>query len=246
MKAHDIITSILIYLQGYIQEGMNLLDIEKKIEALIETHGAKSYNKGYHPKWATTPYPSVACLGVNDDVGHRAPRDYVLKTGDMISVDIGIIKDGQCGDAGFTMGINPDGKDREHLRIAKEACYRGIDAIQAGGYTSSVALAIDKYVRKQGYAVQRWFTGHGIGKEMHEAPQVPMSFIQNFPYTRFEVGQKVCIEPFITKRDWEGELQKDGWSVKTKDGRKCAFFEHEVEVTTEGAKVLTKHFKRGV
>ncbi len=242
--------------------GVNLLQLEKRAETTMQILGAESTDKGYHPKWATSPFPSVVCLGVNDVIAHAIPTSYELVSGDLLYIDTGIKIDGSCGDAGLTIPIGEvSNKDERLLRYAKRALYEGIDVIKPGIKVTDIGDAIYWFVRRNHYVVNRVMMGHGIGKEMHEAPQIPHFYIppdgkkikkgkheykdkEGVP--RLQEGQVICLEPMLTYKDPIGKRDGDGWTVRTRDGKKSAFFEHMIRVATGGYEILTNHIKREV
>lgn len=240
--------------------GVNLLQLEKRAETTMQVLGAESTDKGYHPKWATAPFPSVICLGVNDVIAHAIPISYELQSGDLLSIDTGIKINGSCGDAGLTIPIGEaSNRDERLLRYAKRALYKGIDIIKPGIKITDIGDEIYWFIRKNGYVVNRLMMGHGIGKEMHEQPQIPHHYVpqdekktedDKYEYKdkegvpRLYEGQVICLEPMITYKDPIGKRDGDGWTVRTRDGKKSAFFEHMIRVVTGGYEILTNHIKR--
>ncbi len=252
MTPAEVVSDILKAITEKAKVGVNLLDLEKTAETLILLYGATSANKGYHPKWAVTPFPSVICLGVNDVIAHAIPVDYVLKNGDLLHIDLGIILNGMCGDAGLTVPIGEiSNKDRHLLKYSLGALYEGIKVVKPGIKTTEIGVAIEHYAISHGFVVNKLFMGHGIGRTMHEGIQIPHFDIlldkpdlDNIPV--LVEGDVICLEPMITHKDKLGYQDKDGWTHKTRDGRKSAFFENMIRVTSLGAEVLTSHIKEGV
>ncbi len=260
MKPEEVITQTINTLVQAAKVGVSLLELEAMAETSISIMGAESYNKGYHPKWAPIPFPSVICLGVNDVIAHPIPTAYVLKDGDLLHIDIGIKINGLCGDAGMTIPIGKvSNKDRHLLKYARRALYSGLDQIKAGVDIADIGRAIEYEVVSHGFVVNRVFRGHGIGKDMHEAPFIPHYEIEDKKWNPtlrkyeevpqekiiLEVGQIICLEPMITYKDDVGYIDTDGWTTRTRDHRKSAFFEHMAVVEPEGCTILTKHFRRG-
>lgn len=254
MLAHEVISEVLKSIVEKAQAGVNLLELEKRAETAISIRGAESANKGYKPAFANTPYPSVVCLGVNEQVGHNIPRDYVLQEGDLLKIDCGIIINGQAGDAGLTVPIGKiSDRDERLLRYSKRALYQGIKVIKAAGKITDVGKAVETYLRQMGFSVVKQMNGHGIGSQMHIEPVIPHFVLpaiekkigNKYEYTRpdlgiFTEGQIVCIEPHVAYN--EGVVREpDGWGLKTIDGRKSVFFEHMIKVTNLGHEVLTTH-----
>ena len=249
MTPADCVSDILKAITEKAKVGVNLLDLEKSAETLITLYGAQSANKGYQPKWATSPYPSVICLGVNDVIAHSPPYDYVLKDGDLLHIDLGIIINGMCGDAGLTVPIGEvSNKDRHLLKYSKGALYEGIKVVKAGIKVTEIGIAIERYAISHGFVVNKVFQGHGIGRTMHAGIQIPHFDIlidkpdlDNIPV--LVEGDVICLEPTLTYKDKFGYRDKDGWTHRTRDGRKSAFFENMIRVTSLGGEVLTSHIK---
>lgn len=260
-KAAEVVSEIVKGIIKRAEVGVNLLVLEQVAEGLMTILNATSANKGYHPSWAKIPFPSSICLGVNDVIVHGVPTDYVLKDGDLLTIDCGILVGNFAGDCGVTIPIGTiSGRDTRLLRYTKRALLKGISVIKPGVKVTEVGKAIENYVRVNGFVVNKRFTGHGIGKAMHEEPRIPHYNIgqeeivevlpsgkkkyiykeyDNIPI--FQVGQVICIEPHLTYRDEYGTLDKDGWTVRTRDGRNSAFAEEMVRVTELGAEILTTH-----
>ncbi len=261
MKPEDVISETIKTIIKAAKIGVSLLELEAIAETSISIMGAESYNKGYHPKWAPSPFPSVVCLGVNDVIAHPIPTSYILKSGDLLSIDVGIKINGLCGDAGITVPIGEiSNKDHHLLKYARQALYAGIEQVKAGVDVSEIGKAIQRDVLPRGFIINRVFRGHGISKEMHESPFIPHYEVQNKKWNstlrKYEetpqikevliAGQIICIEPMITYKDDIGYIGADGWTVRTRDGRKSAFFEHMIRVETDGYTILTTHFNKGV
>ncbi len=247
-ESADLVSKLLRELADMAKVGNNLLDLEAYAESFLKEHKATSVNKGYKPEWAQKPYPNVLCLSVNDQITHGIPRDYKLKDGDLLKIDVGIKYKGYCADSALTVGIgNISSRDERLIRYAKRAIYVGIDKIKAGVKISEVGIAIELYLRQNGFMVNKALLGHTIGKEMHLSPKIPMFDTESrlkkgAVVPVFKVGQVVCIEPHVSYKDWIGKLDNDGWTIKTRDGKNSVMFEHMVEIMKDGYKILTSHF----
>lgn len=243
--------------------GTNLLDLEKRAETSIALYGAQSAIKRYQPKWAKIPFPSAVCLSVNDTIGHGIPFNYNLQDGDLLSIDCGIVVGGVAADCGLTIPIGKvSSKDEYLLKVTKEILYKGIEVIKPGVRISEVGKAMQYALGSRDFVISHRMASHQIGTSMHEEPTIP-----NFDIGMFEVvtvddkgrkkysyeefkdvpsfyeGQIVCIEPHVTYKDYNGYIASDYWSLKTRDGKKSAFAEHMVRVTSMGNEILTSHFK---
>lgn len=256
MKPEEIITAVLKEIVKLAEVGRSLKELDAQAEQLVLMYGAKPYNKGYHPKWAKEPYPATLCLGVNDVIAHGIPTDYKLQNGDLLSIDLGIIIDGKCGDSGLTIGIGElSNKDARLLYYAKNTLYAGIEKVKAGVTIREVAKAMELYASLRGYVTNQNLSGHGIGREMHMPPKIPAFTYINDPVKdlllegamdyKLKDGETICLEPFLTYKDKSGFVsQVDGWTVRTRDGKKSAFFEHMLRVTKNGCDVLTQHISK--
>ena len=209
----------------------------KELDALVEDffrkEGAIPAFKGYRG------YPACICASVNDEVVHGIPGERVLKEGDIIGVDIGAIVDGYCGDAAWTYPVGQiEPRAQDLLEVTEQALYRGIAQMVAGNRLTDISHAIQSFVEERGYFVVRDFVGHGIGRAMHEEPQVP-----NFgPPGRGPVlkpGMTLAVEPMVNSSDYRVRIAPDQWTVYTLDGGLSAHFEHTVAVTEGEPLILT-------
>lgn len=250
MEPHKIVSEVLTTVAGFAEVGVDLYTLDKIAEQAIHSRGAKSYNKGYHPKWAKTPFPSNICLNTNNTIAHGIADNYILKNGDILSIDCGIVVDGKCGDAALTIPIgNISEMNLRLLKYSKNALYQGIKAVKAGNSVLDIGRAIDAYITKMGYVSNKNLTGHGIGTAMHEDPVVfgfdVSPYLEPDEKIKFDVplkaGQIICIEPMITYKDDRGIKDRNDWTWRTRDGRNSAIFEHMVLVTETGYEVLTTH-----
>lgn len=234
-------------------EGVSLKLLESTVEHLIATYGVTSINKGYvgHVD-GHKPFPAVVCLGVNNIIAHGVPSDYVLMSGDMLSIDMGITKDGACADAALTIGIGDiSNADERLLRHAKKALYECIRMVKPGVDVVDMGKQLDFWVLQRGYVTSRMFYGHGIGKGMHEDPLVPHFDVADIPkypdiHYLLKIGDVICLEPYLTYKDRYGILLGDDWTTVTRDGKKSAMFEHMVKVTESGYTILTDHIEEDV
>ncbi len=247
MTAVEVLNQVLESLVSHARPGKNLMALELQAQRLMLLMGATSANKGYQPPGVKTPFPSVLCLSVNDEIGHAPARDYVLKDGDFLTIDCGLFVDNMCADAGLTIPIGTvSSRDERLLRYTKRALKMGISQIRTGVPIIEVGKAIEKCAKQNGFVVFKRMAGHGIGQQMHMEPTIPM-FDYEYHYKStdnipvFYEGQIVCIEPHLTYKDEFGIVDSDGWTVRTRDKRKSAMFEHMVKVTSLGVEILTKH-----
>ncbi len=260
-KAAQTVSEVIKGVIRNAKPGVSLLVLEKQASDLIEILGAASLNKNYHPGWSEVPFPSVLCLNVNDGIGHGIPTSYVLKDGDLLTIDCGISIGGYAGDCGVTIPIGTvSSRDERLLRYTKQTILEGIKQVFPGNKVTEVGKAMQLFARKNGYVINKRMNGHGIGKAMHEKPSIPSYNIgleekitvdekgkKHYTSTEYEsipvfvAGQVICIEPYLSYKDEYGKLEVDHWTLSTRDGRKSAMVEHMIRVTPDGSEILTTH-----
>jgi methionyl aminopeptidase len=233
-KAGSIVGAVLESIKGMIQTGMTTKEIELFADGRIKALGGKSAFKGYRS------YPASICTSVNDEVVHGIPSSRKLKDGDIISIDLGVYYDGFYGDAAITAPVGRiDSEAAALLRITEEALDLGIENAIVGKRVSDISYAIQSHAEKNGFSVVRTFVGHGIGRELHEEPQIP-NYGAPGKGPRLKEGMTLAIEPMVNAGTYEVRILGDGWTAVTTDGKKSAHFEHTVLVTSGNPKILTK------
>lgn len=223
-------------LRAAAQPGVTTGQLDTMAEANIRDHGGIPSFKGYsHP-----PFPASICASVNDEIVHGIPGDRVLVEGDIISIDCGAIVDGWHGDAAITVPIGSVRAEvSELMRVTEDALWRGLAAAKLGGRVTDISHAVEQHVRSQGsYGILEDYTGHGIGTEMHMAPNVP-NYGRPGRGPKLVEGLALAVEPMVTLGSKETDLLEDDWTVATIDGSFAAHFEHTFTLTTSGAWVLT-------
>ncbi len=218
-----------------VKPGATTADIDKAIYDYIVSHGARPNFKGYHG------FPGSACVSLNDVVIHGIPsKEIVLQDGDIVSVDTGAVLDGFHGDNAFTFCCGQVAPEAKHLLDVTEASlYKAIEAAVPGNRIGDIGHAVQKFVEAEGYSVVRAFVGHGIGRELHEEPEVP-NFGRAGHGVRLVPGMTLAIEPMINQFGFDVHILDDGWTVKTRDGGLSAHFEHTILITKDGPVILTK------
>jgi methionyl aminopeptidase len=195
--------------------------------------GGKSAFKGYRG------YPASICTSVNEEVVHGIPSSRKLKQGDIISIDIGVYYEGFYGDAAYTFPVGTiDQVTAKLLKVTEEALFLGIESAVEGNRLHDISHAIQEHVEKHGFSVVRTFVGHGIGRQLHEEPQVP-NFGVPGQGPRLRQGMTLAIEPMVNIGTFDVRVLEDGWTVVTRDGKRSAHFEHTVVVMPKSAKILT-------
>lgn len=217
-----------------LQPGITTLKVDAIAEEFIRDNKAIPSFKNYHG------FPYACCISVNDAVVHGFPNDRELRDGDIISVDVGVFKNGYHGDSAYTFAIGsiPD-ELKKLLRVTKESLYKGIEKATAGNRIGDIAFAIQEYTEKlHHFGVVRELVGHGLGKQLHEDPQIP-NYGKRGSLGKLQEGVVIAIEPMINQGVKEVWYDKDGWTVRTKDGKPSAHFEHDVCVKKGTADILS-------
>lgn len=232
-SAGRVVAETLAMLEKVIKPGITTAEIDKLAEEFILTHGAKPSFKGYGG------FPASICASVNDVVIHGIPGRTVLQEGDIISVDCGAILNGYHGDAARTYPVGNISKEAQQLiDVTKESFFKGIEKAVVGNKLTDISAAIQRYAESYGYSVVRDFVGHGIGKSMHEDPQVP-NYGTAGKGPKLVHGMVLAIEPMINIGTYKVKVKPDGWTVVTSDGKLSAHYENTVAITNNGAEILT-------
>lgn len=240
LRASNILVGkTLAELAKVIQPGISTGQLDRLAEEFIRDHGAIPTFKGF-PNPYGSPYPASICTSVNEVVVHGIPHDdVVLKDGDIISIDCGTFMNGFCGDSAYTFCVGDVAPEvRQLLKATKEAFYLGIEHAVQGQRLGDIGFAIQQHCENQGYGVVREFVGHGIGKDMHEEPQVP-NYGKRGTGIKLKTGMCLAIEPMITLGSRQLVMERDGWTVRTKDRKAAAHFEHTIAVGSCKAEILS-------
>ena len=235
--AGQVVAQAKAVLMDAIGPGVSTRELDNLAETEIRRAGATPSFKGYLGAGAV-PFPATICASLNEEIVHGIPSDRVLRDGDILSVDVGAILEGFHGDSAFTVGVGDITEEATKLIDAtRESLNRGIMEARAGNRISDISAAVQGYAEGLGYSVVRQYVGHGIGRAMHEEPQVPNYVSSPGPLLR--EGMTIAIEPMLNVGGWEALQLEDGWTVVTADGTLSAHFEDTVAVTVQGAEVLT-------
>ncbi|HXZ32326.1 MAG TPA: type I methionyl aminopeptidase [Terriglobales bacterium] len=233
-RSGHIVRQVLDHLCTLVAPGVTTMDLERAAETKIKELGAKPAFKGYYD------YPCVLCTSLNDEIVHGIPSEKrVLKAGDIVSIDCGVVMDGYYGDAAITVpvdGLNPE--TRRLLEVTEASLYKGIEQARIGNAIGDVGAAVQEHVEANGFSVVREFVGHGIGTKLHEEPQVP-NFGTRGHGTRLREGMVLAIEPMVNSGKPGARVLDDKWTAVTTDGSYSAHFEHCVAVTRNGPMILT-------
>ncbi|ACI20641.1 type I methionyl aminopeptidase [Thermodesulfovibrio yellowstonii] len=234
-KSCQIVAKVLKELKTYIKEGLTTKQIEQFVENLIIKMGGIPAFKGYRG------YPASVCISINEQVVHGIPSEKVfIKEGDLVSVDVGVLCEHFYGDAAYTYPIGKISKEAEKLlKITEEALYKGIAEAMEGKRIGDISHAIQMHVENNGFSVVRAFVGHGIGRSLHEEPQIP-NFGTKGIGPMLKKGMTLAIEPMVNTGKHDVKILSDGWTAVTKDGSLSAHFEHTIAITEGEPEILTK------
>ena len=238
-QANQLVGRTLGELAKHIKPGVTTLHLDKIADEFIRDHGAVPTFKGF-PNPYGGPFPASICTSVNDVVVHGVPGQTVeLAEGDIISIDCGTLLNGFNGDSAYTFCVGEVSEAvKQLLKTTKESLYLGIEAAQAGRHLGDISAAVQDHCEKQHYGIVRELTGHGIGREMHEDPPVP-NYGRRGNGVMLKAGMCIAIEPMITMGKRDVWLDKDRWSVRTRDGKPAAHFEHTIVVRRGKAEILS-------
>lgn len=232
-KAGRILASIIQELERSLKSGMTTKDIDLKAEDLIRRANVLPAFKGYRG------FPGCACISVNEEVVHGIPGPRVVKDGDIVSIDVGIIHDDYYSDTAVTVAIGKvDEECRRLLEVTQEALFKGIEKAWPENRLTDISSAVQQHVEKNRLSVVRNFVGHGIGKQLHEEPEIP-NFGEPHQGPILREGMVFAIEPMVNLGRHQTKILPDGWTVVTEDGKPSAHFEHTVAITKKGPEVLT-------
>lgn len=228
-----LVNDAIAFAAALIKPGISTLELNDLADKYIVDHGGVPNFKNYHG------FPFACCISVNDAVVHGFPTKVELKDGDVISIDCGALKKGYHGDSAYTFGIgNISDEVKNLLRVTKESLYKGIEKAVVGNRIGDISFAVQDYTESYGYGVVRELVGHGIGKSLHEDPQVP-NYGKRGKGTKLKDGLVIAIEPMINLDAKEVFTDKDGWTVRTADGKPAAHYEHTVCVRKGKADILS-------
>jgi methionyl aminopeptidase len=231
-----VVRQVLDHLRTLVAPGASTMDLERAAEQKMKDLGAKPAFKGYYD------YPCVLCTSINEEIVHGIPSEKrVLKDGDIVSVDCGVVLDGYYGDAAITVPVGDEIRPelKKLLEVTEQSLYRGIEKVRIGNSIGDVGSAVQSYVEANGFSVVREFVGHGIGTRLHEEPQVP-NFGTPGHGARLREGMVLAIEPMVNSGKPEARVLGDKWTAVTADGSFSAHFEHCVAVTKDGPMILTQ------
>ncbi|EKE10677.1 MAG: Methionine aminopeptidase [uncultured bacterium] len=232
--------SVMESLRKNVLPGSDTHGLDKLAEELVFANGGVPAFKGYGEK--SNPFPATICASVNDEVVHGIPSaSRVLKEGDILKIDIGMRYQGYFSDMARTFAVGKISIEAQNLIAATEQCFRsGTEVMAPGAMLSDYSKAVERYIGETGYSIVRNLVGHGIGKHLHEEPQIPNFHDGSIPDFVLEKGMVFALEPMINEGTYKTKIGKDGWVFKTADGKLSAHYENTVAITEDGVEILTR------
>lgn len=241
------LAAVLVEVSKAAKEGITTKELDELAEKLILKSGGKPSFKGYKVYGAPRPYPGSLCVSINEEVVHGIPNGYALKNGDVVGLDIGMWYLGLCTDTAMTVlvGTNlavapPSGGATALINATRKSLELGIAEVRPGAKIGDIGFVIQKHLESNGFGVVRELVGHGVGRAVHEEPEIPNWGKKDTGDELFE-GLVIAIEPMATEGNFRVKLAKDGWTWITRDGSRSAHFEHTMVVTKDGVEVLTRY-----
>ena len=232
-ESNLLVSRTLAEVASLIRPGITTLSLDRAAETFIRDNGGQPAFKGYNG------FPNTLCTSVNDEVVHGIPSDYVLKEGDIVSIDCGVLMNGYYGDSAYTFAVGEIDKEvKRLLEFTKASLEDGVKEAIAGNRVGDISFAVQSRAESGGYSVVRELVGHGLGTKLHEAPEVP-NYGKRGTGAKMSKGLVICIEPMINMGLKDTIQMKDGWTIKTADGKPSAHFEYAVAVDKGKADVLT-------
>ena len=232
-RSNAIVAEVFQVLRKAIAPGITTKELDQMVERIILSRGALPAFKGYRG------FPASLCASINEEVVHGIPGQRKLREGDLVSLDVGVNLNGYFGDAAITLPVGEvDEEAKRLIEVTERALYVGIEKAKVGNRLSDISYAIQAWVENHEFSVVRDFVGHGIGRDLHEEPQIP-NFGSPHQGPRLEKGMVFALEPMVNEGTYEVKILSDGWTVVTADGKRSAHFEHTIAVTDGGAKILS-------
>jgi methionyl aminopeptidase len=233
-RAGEVVAGTLALMQERLEPGISMIELDRIADDYIHSRGGVPTSKGYRG------YPAAMCISPNAMIVHGIPGDYRAKEGDIISVDVGVTKDGLIADSAATFPVGEiSGEAQRLLDVCQAALEAGIDAARVGANVNDISAAVQTVTEEAGFSIVRSLVGHGVGRSYHEDPQVP-NFVTSYAGPELREGMTLAIEPMITAGGADVYVHDDEWSISTVDGSLAAHFEHTVAIAADGPRVLTR------
>jgi methionyl aminopeptidase len=233
-RAGEVVAGTLALVAERLEPGLSMAELDLLAEEYIRAHGGVPTSKGYKG------FPAATCISPNDMIVHGIPGDYVAREGDIVSVDVGVTKDGLIADSAATFPVGEISSEAQRLLdVCQAALEAGIEAAVVGANVNDISAAVQSTTEDAGFSVVRSLVGHGVGRFYHEDPQVP-NFVTSYAGPELREGMTIAIEPMITAGGPDIYVHDDEWSISTTDGSLAAHFEHTVAISADGPRVLTR------
>jgi methionyl aminopeptidase len=233
-RAGEVVAGALSLVEERLVPGVSMVELDRLAEEYIHDHGGMPTSKGYKG------FPAATCISPNAMIVHGIPDGYRAREGDIVSVDVGVTKDGLIADSAATFPVGVVSADAQRLLdVCQAALEAGIDAARVGATVNDISAAVQSVTEDAGFTIVRSLVGHGVGRSYHEDPQVP-NFVTSYPGPELREGMTIAIEPMITAGKSEVYVHDDEWSISTVDGSLAAHFEHTVAISADGPRVLTR------
>ncbi|MBI4428405.1 MAG: type I methionyl aminopeptidase [Ignavibacteriales bacterium] len=238
-ESSRIVAEVLRLVGAEVKPGVTTLELDRLAEEYIRSFEAVPAFKGYGSSKHNL-FPGTLCTSVDSEVVHGIPGRRMLKEGEILSVDVGVKKDGYYGDGAWSFPVGEISEEKERLlRVTEEALYRGIEKAIEGNRVHDISHAVQEYVEINGFSIVRDLVGHGVGKELHEEPSVP-NFGDPGTGVRLKTGMTLAIEPMVNYGTWKVRVLADGWTIVTQDGMPSAHFEHTIAIVNGKPEILTQ------
>ncbi len=234
-----IVAETLQLMKANVRVGVTTKELDQIAEDYILSNDAKAAFKGYSQGGSSIDYPASICSSVNEEVVHGIPGPRVLKNGDIVSLDVGVNKNGYFGDAALSVAVGELTEEKLKLMdVTEKSLHKGIEEAQAGNHVFDISYAVQTYVEANGFSIVRDLCGHGVGKYLHEDPSIP-NFGKKGTGAKLKNGMTLAIEPMVNAGDYRVLTAEDGWTVLTRDGSPSAHFEHTILISDHKAEILT-------
>lgn len=237
-QSSRIVAEVLNLVGARVRPGVTTIELDRVAEEYVRSCGAVPAFKGYG-NLKNNLFPATLCTSIDSQVVHGIPGKRVLKEGEIVSIDVGVKKDGYYGDGAWSFSVGDLSPEKQRLlRVTEESLCKGIEQAIAGNKVHDISYAIQQYVESNGFSVVRDLVGHGIGKQLHEEPSVP-NYGRPGTGTKLQEGMTLAIEPMVNYGTWQVNVEQDGWTIVTKDGQPSAHFEHTIAIVNGKAEILT-------
>jgi methionyl aminopeptidase len=233
-----IVAETLRLVSNSVRPGVSTIELDRIAEEYIFSNNAKAAFKGYSQA-GSYDYPASICVSIDDEVVHGIPGDRVLKEGEIVSIDVGVLKNGYFGDAALSVAVGEISPDKKKLLdVTEKSLYEGINEAKVKNRVHDISFAVQKYVEANGFSVVKDLCGHGVGKFLHEEPPVPNYGVRGTG-PKLKKGMTIAIEPMVNTGTYKVKTAKDGWTVLTQDGLASAHFEHTILISDGSPEILT-------